>query len=229
MKRTLAIGAFLVLAVMAGQANATEVRLTVGPSGNLIIGEVVYPGAIADVNGLLPMDKVAVDTLTDYSTEGWYNVLGKTEGNKQLTVKYYRSGNSFGTLPDVVGSTNEYGDQNGGDHQIKASFTVDGIDYLKITLPSRMTYLMATWDGPNVGGEVWYIGGLEAGREIWVPYSVEKNDTTSHLFDHTDSTRQGITSWTAWNPTTSVPDGGATVMLLGLALSGLGLVSRRMK
>jgi len=69
------------------------------------------------------------------------------------------------------------------------------------------TYLFAKYDGPNQGSVVWYVGNLQGLIDIpseWNGY--------------------GLSGWTLF--TASVPDGGATVMLLGAALGALGMVRR---
>lgn len=71
------------------------------------------------------------------------------------------------------------------------------------------SYLFAKYDGPNYGSEVWYVGNLSG--VITIPAQGGK---------------YGLSGWTLFGPGTSVPDGGATVMLLGAALSTLGIARR---
>ena len=64
--------------------------------------------------------------------------------------------------------------------------------------------------GPGGTGEVWYVGDLSG--VINIP---------SVAFGH------GLSGWALFTaPGGAVPDGGATVMLLGAALGMLGLVRR---
>jgi VPDSG-CTERM motif len=74
-------------------------------------------------------------------------------------------------------------------------------------------YLFAHYGGPNGGfAEVWYIA--DSSGTITIPATAGGN---------------GLSGWalfTAGNG--SVPDGGATVMLLGAALGALGIVQRLM-
>jgi hypothetical protein len=72
------------------------------------------------------------------------------------------------------------------------------------------TYLFAKYDGPNYGSEVWYIGDLSG--TITIPGFAG---------------RYGLSGYTLFGPgTPGVPDGGTTAMLLGAALSVLGVARR---
>jgi len=67
-------------------------------------------------------------------------------------------------------------------------------------------YLFAKYDGPRYGAEVWYVGGLTG--TITIPALGGK---------------YGLSGWTLFTPGDDhqVPDGGSTVALLGLSLTGL--------
>jgi hypothetical protein len=72
------------------------------------------------------------------------------------------------------------------------------------------TYLFAKYDGPNYGSEVWYVGDLSG--IITIPATAG---------------RYGLSGWTLFGPgVPGVPDGGTTAMLLGTALSVLGIARR---
>ena len=74
------------------------------------------------------------------------------------------------------------------------------------------TYLFAKYDGPNYGSEVWYVGDLSG--NITIPATAGG---------------YGLSGWTLFGPgTPGVPDGGTTAMLLGAALSALGIARRYM-
>jgi hypothetical protein len=74
------------------------------------------------------------------------------------------------------------------------------------------TYLFAKYDGPNYGSEVWYVGDLSG--NITIPAAAGG---------------YGLSGWTLFGPgTPGVPDGGTTAMLLGAALSALGIARRYM-
>src|SRR6266480_1220545 len=71
------------------------------------------------------------------------------------------------------------------------------------------SYLYAKYDGPNYGAEVWYVGNLSG--IITIP-------ATGGGF--------ALSGWTLFGPGGRVPDGGPTVMLLGAALCGIGILRR---
>jgi hypothetical protein len=74
------------------------------------------------------------------------------------------------------------------------------------------TYLFAKYDGPNYGAEVWYVGNLSG--MITIPATAGG---------------YGLSGWTLFGPGHArVPDGGITAILLGVALSALGIARRYM-
>jgi hypothetical protein len=90
-------------------------------------------------------------------------------------------------------------------------------------------YLVAAYDGPNGGVAVFNIAGLTGTIELYRYAKPEKvnGQFTGNLLG-SNTAQQGyflMTGWSLLNPT-SVPDGGATVMLLGAALGALGIVRR---
>jgi VPDSG-CTERM motif len=101
-----------------------------------------------------------------------------------------------------------------------------------ITLTGTYQYLVAAYDGQNSGVAVWNISSFAAGTTIEI-YGYAKPEVvggleTGNLLG-SDTAQQGyyrITSYTLLNPLGGVPDGGATVMLLGAALGALGMVRR---
>jgi hypothetical protein len=111
---------------------------------------------------------------------------------------FFRSNNSFGPLPTavIVGPTVTF--QN-------PPSTVS------INIGTGLyTYLFAKYDGPNYGSEVWYIGDLSG--TITIPGFAG---------------RYGLSGYTLFGPGgQGVPDGGTTAMLLGAALSVLGVARR---
>jgi hypothetical protein len=82
---------------------------------------------------------------------------------------------------------------------------------IDLNLYGTFTYLFAKYDGQRDISEVWYIGGLTG--QITIPLLGPKG--------------HALSGWILFGPTGgSVPDGGATVMLLGAALGALGVVRR---
>jgi len=103
---------------------------------------------------------------------------------------YFRSNNSFTSLPTTAQS------HNGGGRTIN------------LRTGGLYTYLFATYVG--YGSEVWYVGNLRG--IITIPFLA-----AGHY----------LTGWTLFGPRgVGVPDGGITVMLLGVALGMLALARR---
>lgn len=75
------------------------------------------------------------------------------------------------------------------------------------------TYLFAKYDGQNDLSQVWNISGLTG--VITIP----ADGPLGH----------GLSGWILFGPTGQVPDGGTTAMLLGAALSALGIARRFLK
>jgi len=108
----------------------------------------------------------------------------------------------------------------------------DGTTPITIDLSQTGTfeYLVVAYDGPNGGVAVFDIAGVTGTIEIYryAKPEVVNGVRTGNLLG-SNTMRRGyfrITSYTLLNPTGSVPDGGATVMLLGASLGGLGMVRR---
>jgi hypothetical protein len=108
---------------------------------------------------------------------------------------------------------------------------VDGTTSISINLSQYGTfqYLVAAYDGPNGGVAVFNIAGLTGTIEL---YRYAKPEKVNGLFTGnllgSNIAQRGyflMTGWSLLNPT-AVPDGGATVMLLGVALGALGMVRR---
>jgi VPDSG-CTERM motif len=72
------------------------------------------------------------------------------------------------------------------------------------------SYLLAKYDGRNDLTMVWYVGNLSG--SVMIPLLGPRGHALSH--------------WTLFGPGGAVPDGGATVMLLGAALGALGIARR---
>jgi hypothetical protein len=206
------VAAVIGLAAMAISAQAGTLALNVGATGTDVVGETL-PGNIggsggqaadesADVNGIIPL---ALGT-------------GTTVGG----IYYYRSINNFGTLPTAI-TTGAVLASGGG-------VSISG-NTVSITLPSTgFGYLVARWDGPNAGAEVWDIAGVAAGTVIQIPANVEPDSTGTNLVAN-GSGQYGITSWSLFNatntPPTATPEATSTIMLLGAALTGLGLARKK--
>ncbi|MBX6324964.1 MAG: hypothetical protein IRY93_02865 [Chthoniobacterales bacterium] len=71
------------------------------------------------------------------------------------------------------------------------------------------SYLFAKYDGPNPGSVIWYVGNLTGTITIPARWSL-----------------YCLSGWTLFGTSGNVPDGGATVMLLGVAFATLGIAHR---
>jgi hypothetical protein len=118
------------------------------------------------------------------------------------TNQLYRSGNftsPFAPTPGAVLASQTF--SNNQDPTI----TIDLSNY------SGYTYLFAKYDQQNAGSEVWYVGDLTG--VITIP-------------GFWSNGQYGISGWILFGGGTGVPDGGTTAMLLGAALSVLGMARR---
>jgi hypothetical protein len=118
-------------------------------------------------------------------------------------------GMALGTEDDALGqhfirSNNDFGPLP------TAVFALNGTSTsIDLGAGGLYTYLFAKYDGPNYGSEVWYVGDLSG--IITIPAT---------------GGGYGLSGWTLFGPGAGVPDGGTTVMLLGAALSALGVARR---
>jgi hypothetical protein len=75
------------------------------------------------------------------------------------------------------------------------------------------TYVLAKYDAGDAGSLVWFINGSVS--EVTLPATLNG---------------KGLSHISLYDPgTTNVPDGGATLMLLGLAVTGIGAAVGRLK
>jgi hypothetical protein len=79
------------------------------------------------------------------------------------------------------------------------------------------TYVGLTWDGPNGGTLVYYVGGESGPITFSSPFFPAKNGEKQY----------GLSHYMFTGPGTKVPDGGLTVGLLGMALGAMGLLMRK--
>ena len=143
---------------------------------------------------------------------GAYGVIGGEE--------YHRSSN-FGALPAAVAAGAVVASGGG------LNFGTNGFGAIaSLTLAATYQYLVVAYDGPNGGVIVYNISSLSVGTVIEMARNAEPmGDAGAQAL--IESTRYQMTGWTLLNPTqNTVPDGGATVMLLGASLGALAIGRR---
>ena len=91
---------------------------------------------------------------------------------------------------------------------------------------SLYEYLLVKWADVDA---FYYIGGLSGSVTVNNGGVVDNNNGVPQSASHYDLFGPFTTLTITTNSTSNTPDGGSTVFLLGAALSGLGLVARRIK
>jgi hypothetical protein len=86
-----------------------------------------------------------------------------------------------------------------------------------VFVPSGWEFVLAKYDGPNGGDVLWYLGGA----------SFELPGKSDGLWENDAGKGYGISHFTVFNSTASVPEGGSTLVLLGVVLFGLGILNKR--
>jgi hypothetical protein len=157
-----------------------------------------------------PMPPTINLTIGDAHELGFVN-FGIPSGDQDRTnYVNHLIGMALGSQDDAFGqhftrSNNDFGPLP------TAVFALNGTGTsINLGAAGTYTYLFAKYDGPNYGSEVWYVGDLSG--IITIPATAGG---------------YGLSGWTLFGPgTPGVPDGGTTAMLLGAALSVLGVARR---
>jgi len=126
---------------------------------------------------------------------------------------YSRSFNNFGSLPAATTAG-----------AVPVTGILDGTTAVTVNLGTGFQYLVVAYDGPNGGVAVFNVAGLTGTVEL---YRYAKPRANGNLLG-SNVAQQGyfkMTGYTLLNPT-GVPDGGTTVMLLGVALGALSITRR---
>jgi VPDSG-CTERM motif len=202
---------FGLLSVAADRADAV-LQMSYTTNSTYLVGTVI-PGLQGN-GGQAARDALMTNTLIGMS-------LGLQTGTgTSADPLYSRSFNSFGPLPPAtkVGAVAVSGLSGGS-----------GNVFINLDQVGTFQYLVAAYDGPNGGVAVWNISSLTGTIEIYGYAKPGKMNghLTGNLLgsDHAQRGYFRITSYTLLNPL-SVPDGGATVMLLAAALGALGMARR---
>jgi hypothetical protein len=93
---------------------------------------------------------------------------------------------------------------------------------ISIVLPETYLYIVLHWGGGNGNDDVYYTGGD--------PSSATFNFVNTEFLNQ-NGKPQGLSSITVYDQrsTRTAPDGGTTMSLLGLGLTGMALLRRKMK
>jgi hypothetical protein len=208
-KLALAIaGCLLSLATQTSRANSMTYSLNQSDAGIS-----AYPGPYGSVMVNLTAANQATITFTG-NTVGTFEYLFGGQGSVAVNVNassFSVSGFSGFTSPGVTsGNEDGFGVYN---------LTIDNFDgngAASANLSFVLTDNSGTWASAssvltgNAGG--WFVG--------------------AHIFVDTTSGGNPATGYAAGNtgtPTPAVPDGGATAIMLGSVLGGLGIVGRRLR
>ena len=138
----------------------------------------------------------------------WPGIQRKTDNQNKATYVNHLIGMTLGAIDVANGEV--YFRSNHGFKSLPAAVSAANGGGRTISLRSSgvYTYLFATYNG--YGSEVWYVGNLSG--IITIPFLA-----AGHY----------LTGWTLFGPRSiGVPDGGITVMLLGVALGVLALARR---
>ena len=138
----------------------------------------------------------------------WPGIQRKTDNQNKAIYVNHLIGMAVGAI-DVANGEVYFRSNQGFKSLPTAARAVNGGGRtINLRTGGLYTYLFATYDG--YGSEVWYVGNLRG--IITIPFLA-----AGHY----------LTGWTLFGPRgAGVPDGGITVMLLGVALGVLALARR---
>lgn len=134
------------------------------------------------------------------------------------TTSLYSRSFNFGSPPTAVAAG-----------AVFATGIQNGTTPVTVSLGTGFTYLVAAYDGPQGSVAIFNVAGLTGSVDLFRYAKID--GTTGNLIGSNVAMQDFklMTGWTLLNPTGAVPDGGTTVMLLGAALGGLGMVRRFLK
>lgn len=177
-----------------------------GNSSQYLVGTVI-PGLQGQAGGQADRDALMTNQLL---------AMGLGAQDSSSGPLYSRSFNNFGSLPAATATG-----------AILGTNIAEGTTPVTVNLGTGFQYLVVAYDGKNGGVAVYNVAGLTGSVDL---YRYAKPLPNGNLLG-SNSAQQGyfkMTGWTLLNPT-GVPDGGATVMLLGGALGALSMTRRFLK
>jgi len=138
----------------------------------------------------------------------WPGIQSKTDNQSKANYVNHLIGMALGAINVANGEV--YFRSNHGFKSLPSAVSAvnGGGRSINLRTGGLYTYLFATYDG--YGSEVWYVGNMTG--IITIPFLAAGHS---------------LTGWTLFGPRSiGVPDGGVTVMLLGVALGVLALARR---
>lgn len=176
--------------------------------------------------GCMALDAKAIPTQITELNIGAFPSFGDGNVGTQvgLAITAYNLANPSATLPTSgIGSTPNI-KVNTGD-VAPSPYPSFGANTLSISIPAgSYNYIFLHWGGPNEDAsyfnpQLFYIGGETGNLTFNAPVNTAANGGTG---------RYGLSFYSLYSPTTSVPDGGSTIALLGSALVGVGALRRKL-
>lgn len=202
-----------VLAMAVQQAGAISYTLGFGNSGVSS-----YPGPYGTVDVTLNTSTQATVTFTGDTVGGYTYIFGGT-GCVAVNVNATSwsvsgfAGTAYNGDSAVVGnlSSGGAGNENGFGSFNQTINNFDGFQHSWSTVTFLLTDTSGTW----------------ASAASVLTGNSENNIVAAHIFVVDDSTGANpSTGFATQTGGTEIPDGGATVLLLGTALTGLGMIKR---
>jgi hypothetical protein len=167
----------------------------------LAVTDASYVGSISPDTTPNPSNEIDYINFLISLTPG--DVVLKDDGDGDDINDYERSLNTFapGGLPQASGVP---------------SIPKNEDEVNTVVAPSAFSYILAKYDNEKAGALVWFLSGV-AGETYEVPLT----------FPGTTQEVSHVSFYSADLGDEDVPDGGATIGLLGLAMLGVGYVRRR--
>lgn len=196
------IGACICMTLLGARATTITLTTMDVSTDTYAVGDVVPGVDYGQFGGNIGGDTVMANQLVSMAVSTTFIGVGQSVSGGN--VLYTRTANTFGfaspqtQMPSVAGTILDGG----------------GLQVSQITVPigSNPYYLVAKYDGPQGGAQVWDISSLVGGDVINLPST---------------AWGKGMTGYALFSGA-GVPDGGTTLCLLGVALSGLGLLRRKL-
>ena len=176
---------------------------------------------------VLAMSQLGAQALSFSDALGWYtppepasaaSEAGYINELLNATVTGLRTVDGV-SYTSIAGDLTGYADVDAQDADKDETGTYTGIDV------TGVNYLVGKYNGPNGAGFVWYVGDISGTVDI--PSTVTGAGYTRP--SDGSALKGGLSHTSAFDGEQSVPDAGATLALMGLALMGLEGVRRKVR